>query len=590
MTLKSRWIGLVTILVLFAMAPSSFAQVQIQITPDVSSQEVQTNRNAQTARPGTNGAGLLVAGQVFAPSALTATTLRIAYPGPITAVPAGDGNTTPGLSGLGNGGSNCTDPSLTPSTFACAGGVGIPTGDAVRIEGASGLFQSAGNLRLNTVSSRIEVTLPNSLPGGGTGALSGGNPAINTSSGVFRIVGIRIDANGKSGAQTFSASLSNPANNYLLNTTSGTVINNLGPGIASSGIGFAPGNQTQSCSTGTISSPGTATIFTNRNTPRACGSLILTEGFASAWRTVTQSGNSATGPVNAINAPGGSQIRLTFNNIPAGVTLTLTPRAGTVSSQTSLAIFASPTTVTATSATSVLSFTSTSSTDVEVAEIDYAVTTPLSTTAAVTTPGTISVTATMFPLGDGVDTVGVPRQDQGYPVFLAADVGPTTIVNIIAANTTLLMPYGVVVGGFDTGIAIANTTSDPFGTGGGGATKANGTLVADFFPTTATGGAGTPFTLTTSSTVKPGSGLSSDGTLASGATWTVFLSELLKAAGQTGNFSGYLFIRANFLNAHGTATITDFKTFSLTSNVLVLPPPATTSRDAPTGGAEQLDF
>jgi len=225
-----------------------------------------------------------------------------------------------------------------------------------------------------------------------------------------------------------------------------------------------------------------------------------------------------------------------------------------------------------------------------VAEIDYAVTTPVSTTAAVTTPGTISVTATMFPLGDGVDTVGVPRQDQGYPVFLAADVGPTTIVNIIAANTTLLMPYGVVVGGFDTGIAIANTTSDPFGTGGGGATKANGTLVADFFPTTATGGAGTPFTLTTSSTVKPGSGLSSDGTLASGATWTVFLSELRSAAGQTGNFSGYLFIRANFLNAHGTATITDFKTFSLTSNVLVLPPPATTSRDAPTGGAEQLDF
>ena len=590
MTSKSRWIGLVTILVLFAMAPSLFAQVQIQITPDVSSQEVQTNRNAQTARPGTNGAGLLVAGQVFAPSALTATTLRIAYPGPITATPAGDGNTTPGLSGLGNGGNNCTDPSLSPASFACAGGVGIPTGDAVRIEGASGLFQSVGNLRLNTVSSRLEVTLPNSLPGGGTGALSGGNPAINTSSGVFRIVGIRIDANGKSGAQTFSASLSNPANNYLLNTTSGTIINNLGPGIASSGIGFAPGLSTQPCSTGGISSPGSATIFTNRNVPRACGSLILTEGFASAWRTVTQSGNSASGPLNSINTPGGSQIRLTFNNIPAGVTLSLTPRPGTVSSQTSLAFTAAPASVTASSATSVLTFTSTSSTDVEVAEIDYAVTTPLSSTAAVTTPGSISVTATMFPLGDGVDTLGVPRQDQGYPAFLAADVGPTTIVNIIAANTTLLMPYGVVVGGFDTGIAIANTTSDPFGSGGGGATKANGTLVVDFFPTTPTGGAGTPFTLTTSSTVKPGSGLSSDGTLASGATWTVFLSELRSAAGQTGNFSGYLFIRANFLNAHGTATITDFKTFSLTSNVLVLPPPGTTSRDAPTGGAEQLDF
>ena len=68
MTLKSRWIGLVTILVLFAMAPSSFAQVQIQIFPDVSSQEVQTNRNAQTARPGTNGAGLLVSGSLLGAS------------------------------------------------------------------------------------------------------------------------------------------------------------------------------------------------------------------------------------------------------------------------------------------------------------------------------------------------------------------------------------------------------------------------------------------------------------------------------------------------------------------------------------------
>src|SRR3989442_12482345 len=54
MTLKSRWIGLVTILVLFAMAPSLFAQVQISIFPDVSSSEIQTNRDAQTARPGTN--------------------------------------------------------------------------------------------------------------------------------------------------------------------------------------------------------------------------------------------------------------------------------------------------------------------------------------------------------------------------------------------------------------------------------------------------------------------------------------------------------------------------------------------------------
>src|SRR5437867_12658255 len=154
----------------------------------------------------------------------------------------------------------------------------------------------------------------------------------------------------------------------------------------------------------------------------------------------------------------------------------------------------------------------------------------------------------------------------------------------------MLIPYALVLLPYDTGIAIANTTKDPFGTSSGGATPGNGTITVDLFPTTSTGGAGTPFSLTTSTTVKPGGGLSSDGTLAAGATWTVLLSQLLTAAGQTGGFTGYIFIRANFLDAHGTATISDFKTYSLASNVLVLPPPATTARESNSEGAEQLGF
>src|SRR5689334_708897 len=109
------------------------------------------------------------------------------------------------------------------------------------------------------------------------------------------------------------------------------------------------------------------------------------------------------------------------------------------------------------------------------------------------------------------------------------------------------------------------------------------------FPTTATG-AGTTFSITTSSTVRPGSGLSSYGALAVGATWSVLMSQLLTAAGQTGSFQGYVFITANFLNAHGTATISDFRTYSLTANVLVLPPPATQSRSGSgAGSAEALN-
>ena len=580
MTLKSRWIGLVTILVLFAMAPSLFAQVQISIFPDVSSSEIQTNRDAQTARPGTNGAGLLISGSLLANSPLTATTLRIVYPGPITSQPAAAAN---------DDGTNCVDNNgnaiVCPTSATFIGGAaGIPTGDPLRIEGQTGVFAAVGRLRLNTSLSRIEITLPNS---GGT--LSGGSPTINSNSGVFRIVGVRIDANGKTGAQTIAASLSNSANNYIISTTSATVINNIGPGLAGApAIALAPGNTTIPCASapsGSVAS-GTATIFTNRNVARACGAFTLTEGFASAWRSQTQSGNSSTGPTKG----SGSQIKLTFNNIPAGVTLTLTSSHGTVSSNSTLSMSLNPTTISATSTSTILTFAGTSTSDTETAEIDYTITTPLASTAAVTTPGTISVTATLSPFGDGVDSLGVPREDQGYPTFVEADVGPVTIVNIVPANTTLLMPYAVVIPPFDTGIALANTTSDPYGTGAGGATKGNGAIVLDFFPTTSTGGAGTPFSLTTSSTVKPGGGLSSDGTLASGATWTVLMSQLLTAAAQTGNFIGYIFIRANFLNAHGTATISDFRTYSLTANVLVLPPPSISSRDSPTGGAETLAF
>jgi hypothetical protein len=197
----------------------------------------------------------------------------------------------------------------------------------------------------------------------------------------------------------------------------------------------------------------------------------------------------------------------------------------------------------------------------------------------------------MFPIGTGRDTggLGLGTESGGYPQFNEVDVGPLTVVNIVPASTTMLMPFALVSPPYDTGIAVANTTADPFTTGGGGATPKAGTLVFNFFPNNSTGtGAGTPFSLTTSSTATfPG--MSSDGTLAPGATMTALLgAQILPAAGHPGPFTGYIFIVANFTNAHGTATISDFKTYSLTSNVLVLPPPTTAGRAG--NGVESLGF
>jgi hypothetical protein len=549
MTFKSKMmVGVLTMLVFFAMASSSFAQVSISLIPDPSPGEVQTNNNAQTASPGVSGAGILVSGSLIANSPLTTTTLRIAYPSPITS---------------------------SPASFTAA--PSIPPTDIIRIEGATGVFASVSNPVLSTTNSRIEIQLT------GFPALSGGN----TQSGSFRLVGVRIDANGKSGAQSVTASLDSSANNYILTTTTATVINAISPGIGTVAVGARAIN-------GANANNGTATIFTNRTLPDPLASFVVTEGFASAFRTATQSSNSG------VAVPNGSQVRLTFNGVPSGVTLTLTANGGDANN-TRTGVTISNTSITSSATTTVVSFTGTSSGAIPsltaVDQVEVQVTVSQNSTAAVTTPGSISVTSTMFPIGDALNNststaLGLPQLGTGgaYPTFTQLDVGPVTIVNIVAASTTMLIPLAEKVGAFDTGISIANTTNDPFGVSGGGATPSAGTLRFDFFPSTATG-AGTACFLQTSATSRPGTGIASDGTIPAGATFLALLSQLLPQSNcAAGDFFGYIFVTANFLNAHGQATISDFRSFSLAANVLVLAPPSTSPRSQPGGSAERLTF
>jgi len=605
MTLKSRWVGLVTILALFAMAPGLFAQVTVTIIPDNNPGDIQTNHNVQASVPNTKGAGVLVVGSLLATAPLSTTTLFLTYPGPITSTPSavpgafsagsGLGTNSAGvptsITGAGNPGTfNCTTGGIKPSgstginpLFLCGGNAaGIPSADPIRIVNASGVFAGVSAALLNTSANRLEIPLPAS--------------ATNSSSGSFRVVGVRLDGAVLTGAQTVTATLNTSDNGYILGSpNSGTVIASLNAGISGISIGLAPGNSNIG---GNINNPasGTATIFTNGTVARSQGAFILTEGCASCWRTATQESNSGVPVDNS------SQIRLTFNNIPAGVTLSLALSTGSSSNNSSLYAVVSPSTVTSASNTAIIDFqtspdtvaSGTSTSKIETLEVDYSVVTPLSTSAAISTASTVSVTATMFPIGTGFDVssgnagTGLPTETGGYPQFNEADVGPVTIVNIVPANTTLLIPFAFVGGAFDTGIAIANTTADPFTLGGGGATPKGGTIVFNFFPNNATGnGAGAPFSLTTSSTATF-TGLSSDGTLAPGATMSTLLSQVLAAAGHPGGFLGYIFVSCNFVDAHGAVTISDFKTYSLTSNVLVMPPPATTPR--PSRTVESLDF
>jgi len=543
--------GLLALVMVLALAPASFAQVSISIATDASSGEIQTNHHAMVAKPNP-GDGVTIIGSLQNNSSLSTTTLTLQFPVPIT---------------------NATN---------------IPVSDPIRIIGASGLFVNVSNPVVSTAAGTVTITLPAcgaSPPlsvatcGGATNA--GG---LNNEGGTMTLVGVRIDANQQAAGATLSvsASLNNGANGYFMGTSSGTIISALNPGIATSGLAIG------ALAGGT--SLGTASIFTNRSIVKPAGSFTITEGCASCWRTTTQSSNSTSQPAN------GSNIRLTFSNIPTGVTLSVSAKqASTGGTASAVNPTIAPGTITSTSNTATISFGSTSLSSTEQLEVDVTVSNVASTATLAT--GSITVTATMAPVGDPFDAgaTGNPTESGGFPRFADLEVGPVTIVSIVPANTVLLVPYALVSGAIDTGIEIANTTADPFGgAAAGGAVATNGTIRFDFFPSTSTG-AGTTFGFNTSATNRLNT-LDANGNLVAGSILAVNTSQLLPFAGvTTGGFQGYIFITANFLNAHGMAFMSDYKTFFLSEPVLVLSPPATAPRNTPAhnnigAGAEVLLF
>jgi len=277
---------------------------------------------------------------------------------------------------------------------------------------------------------------------------------------------------------------------------------------------------------------------------------------------------------------------LTFTGLQTGMTLNLTA----VNTSTLQVAFAtgSSGSITAAANTTVIDFTSTDLTAKEILQLNATLATPTATGSAFTT-GPIQVTATFWPVNPALTGTLVPYSTT-YPNFAQADLGPLTIGSVINPTTTLLIPYAVADLGFDTGIAIANTTADPFGgAAAGGATAGSGPVTVSLYGRTATGATPTVVTINTSATVRPGSGLDASGNLNSGSTWTVLLSELRSSAGQTGSFTGYIFIQVPFLDGHGASFISDFRSFTSASPVLVVPPVTSNSRSGPVGGVESLN-
>jgi hypothetical protein len=126
-----------------------------------------------------------------------------------------------------------------------------------------------------------------------------------------------------------------------------------------------------------------------------------------------------------------------------------------------------------------------------------------------------------------------------------------TVASINLCTTPMLFPYVINVNGFDTGIAIANTTTDPFGTA-----AQQGTCSLYFY------GSSAP---TTNPFVTP--------IIATGTDYANLASTLAPG------FSGYMIANCNFQYAHGFAFISDVGARNLAMGYLALIFPST-SRSA----------
>lgn len=488
--LKSKMMfGMIAMAISLAFAPSGYAQLVFNtVTGNPSPKETATNYTAETNDPTLAGVGLTISGQVMSDLPITGGRLRITYPSTVTNACIGAATT-------------CATP-----------GVNVPAADPIRISFASGIFATSSVVAVNAAAGTVDIALPcgSQNPGAsGVPQLPGG-PAENLG-GTMVLEGVRIDANAITsfpasatlslvsgiGAPTCGSASVAPSN-VTIGVSSVPVINASAAGIGSTNAGgMATTVKTPSTAANTVlpatslcvgndafhASCGAATIYTNGTIPKGVASFTVTEGYADAWFY-----NDSTQFAGDQGDANGASFRLTFANIPSGVTLTLA-----IADYTSGTPSLSNSTITATNNTSFVTWgsdLSTTATDAVTFRI-----TGITTSATSLTAGTnVTVSSTMYPLGtSALNTSGTVPDiiTTPFPRFLDAEVGSAVVASVVPANTTMMIPFATTIKAinYDTGIAIANSSADPFGTTG--AMPTSGTVTVWLYGLNA---AGTPTT------------------------------------------------------------------------------------------------
>jgi len=188
-------------------------------------------------------------------------------------------------------------------------------------------------------------------------------------------------------------------------------------------------------------------------------------------------------------------------------------------------------------------------------------------------PGTMSVNMSYAPNPtQGAFTVaagGAASASLPIPRFQDTSVA-TNIAQVTICQTALLFPFVTNQNGFDTGIAIANTTVDPFGTG-----AQAGTCSLNWYG---------------NSTVTSNPPVSSLGAKGVGDTTNIPAGVVVTALASTtvSGFQGYMIAVCNFQYAHGFAFVSDLGARNLAMGYLALVMNAPGFLYRPTGVAEVL--
>jgi len=179
--------------------------------------------------------------------------------------------------------------------------------------------------------------------------------------------------------------------------------------------------------------------------------------------------------------------------------------------------------------------------------------------------------------GGGIPSLGTGQVDMSFapvssstsatssPVPRFVDLGNfnKSIITISTCVTQLMLPFVTNENGFETGISIANTSTDPYGA----ATPQNGACVLNFFGDNTTLGKTVVAPCTTAGACT--------GTIQTATVYAQTLSAIIGGSctgtNGTGNcFQGYMIATCNFQYAHGFVFISDAHATNLAMGYLAL--------------------